>query len=175
MWRIAVSRQARTAQVEVLEFWGMIWQNTHPSPTVYHSTHIPGLCVLPIIHIKTDRTHLFLSFFLSLSLWIYRLFSPSLTLSFSVSLMQPCHYVKRCLSGLFVYLIAADCCVSRTSACILKHSQCGIIRHLTTHRADRPSRTTGNCSQLAWLSSKQRTQGSISKHTQGNTNTSTVF
>lgn len=108
------------------------------------------------------------SFFLSLFFfylsqkYVQYVFFLSLTVVFSVFLMQPCHYVKYCLSGLFVGLIAAECCVSCTSACILKQSQCSIIRHLTTLRADMPSsNATGNRSQLAWLPSNQRTGGPL--------------
>lgn len=126
--------------------------------------HSRSMC--PANHPRQRRQNSSLSLSI-LYLWIFFFFFP---LSYSRFLMQPCDYVKCCLSGLFVCLIAAECCVSRSSACILKQSQCGIIRHLTTLGADRPSSTaTGNCSQLAWLSSNQRTWGALYKHTQTNT------
>lgn len=172
-------RKARTAEVETLEFWGNYMTKTkhytYPLPAVYPPVliDIPGLSVLSIIHSNTDRACLFLPISLFLSQkYVQYVFFLSLTVVFSVFLMQPCHYVKYRLSGLFVGLIAAECCVSCTSVCILKQSQCSIIRHLTTLRADRPSsNATGNRSQLAWLPSKQRTGAPLYKHTQTNFNT----
>lgn len=138
MRRIAVSREGEDRWSGGAWVLGndMTKHYIHPSPTVYRPLlfDIPGLCVLPIIHFNADRTPL------SLCVYVY-IFFPTLTVAFSVSLMQPCHYVKCCFSGLFVCLIAAECYVSRTGTCILKQSQCGIIRHLTTLRADRPSST----------------------------------
>lgn len=149
--------KARTAEVEALEFWGMIWQNTtlilHLLFIASPHWHSRPMCPSnPCQSMSTDTEPI------SLSL--------SLSVTFSVTLMQPCHYTKCCLASLFVCLIAAECCVSRTSLRILKQSQCGIIRYLTALRADRPrSNATGNCCQLAWLSSNRRTRGPLYKHT----------
>lgn len=170
MWWEELRRvgKARTAEVEALEFWGMIRQNT---TLILHLLFITPSSSTFQVYVPCQSSTSTQTELVSLSQYtVFMNLFFFFPLSYSRFLMQPCDYVKCCLSGLFVCLIAAECCVSCSSACILKQSQCGIIRHLTTLGADRPSSTaTGNCSQLAWLSSNQRTWGPLYKHTQTNT------